>query len=69
MTPIFGNNVRYFDMFNGEMIKYSDIDVLSEKLVNLNHFGANEVLQKAEEFYKKYSSDKITEQILEIAFN
>jgi len=37
--------------------------------VNLKHYGANEVLQKAEEFCKKYSSDKIAEQILEIAFN
>ncbi len=69
MTPILGNDVRYFDMFNGEVIKYGDSDGLSVKLVNLKHNGANEVLHKAEEFCKKYSSDKIAEQILEIAFN
>jgi hypothetical protein len=69
LTPILCNNVRYFDMFSGEVIKYGDCDDLGEKLVNIARYGANEVLHKAEEFCKKYSSDKISEQILDIAFN
>ena len=56
-------------MFSGEVIKYGDSDDLSEKLVILKHYGANDVLHKAEEYCKRYSADKISEQILDIAFN
>ncbi|MHA1386582.1 MAG: hypothetical protein ACTSR3_22750 [Candidatus Helarchaeota archaeon] len=69
LTPILCNNVSYFDMFSGEVIKYGDCDDLSEKLVNLMRYGANKVLHKAEEYCKRYSADKISEQILDIAFN